>query len=47
MAGRTYVIPDDVQREARAVMPHRVQTATAETTGRDVVSAALANVPVE
>ncbi len=47
LAGRSYVIPDDVQAEARVVMPHRVQTTTAETTGQDVVSAALDTVAVE
>lgn len=47
LAGRSYVIPDDIQAEAWVVMPHRVQTATAETTGRDVVSAALETVAVE
>ena len=47
LAGRSYVVPDDVQTEAWVVMPHRVGTATGETTGRDVVSAALETVPVE
>ena len=47
LSGRSYVIPDDVQIEAWAVLPHRVQTPTADRTGHDVVEAALETVPVE
>ncbi|WP_136716718.1 AAA family ATPase [Halorientalis salina] len=47
LSGRSYVVPDDIQTEAWVVMPHRIQTATAETTGVDVVSGALETVPVE
>jgi MoxR-like ATPase len=45
--GRGYVIPDDVQAEAMAVLAHRIQTNTPERTGRDVVSDALTTVDVE
>ncbi|MFB6164173.1 MAG: AAA family ATPase [Haloarculaceae archaeon] len=47
ISGRDYVLPDDVQTEARAVTVHRVQTATADRTGADVVTDALETVPVE
>jgi len=46
---REYVIPDDVQREAPAVLAHRVrlESATAERSGESVVQDALEQVPVE
>jgi MoxR-like ATPase len=43
--GRDYVIPDDIQAEARAVLTHRVRTATDRTPG-DVVESALDTVEV-
>jgi len=46
LEGRSYVVPDDVQTEARVVLPHRIRTGTAGT-GEDVVSDALASVDVE
>ena len=45
--GREYVIPDDIQTEARVVFPHRVRTNTAETTPESVVESALESVRVE
>jgi len=45
--GRSYVIPDDVQAEARVVFPHRVRTNTTETTPTSVVENALESVRVE
>ena len=45
--GRDYVVPDDVQTEARPVWSHRVRTGTAETDGVDVVERALDAVSVE
>ncbi len=45
--GRDYVLPDDVQTEAPAVLPHRVRTDDPETTGEDIVRAALDGVAVE
>jgi MoxR-like ATPase len=47
LSGRDYVLPDDVQREARAVMPHRIQTAAGERTGEGLVTEALETVTVE
>jgi MoxR-like ATPase len=47
LAGRDYVVPDDVQTEARVVMPHRIRTGSAERTGRDVAANALQQVAVE
>jgi MoxR-like ATPase len=44
--GRSYVIPDDVQYEARAVLTHRVRTTT-DRTASDVVEDALATVDPE
>jgi len=44
--GRSYVVPDDVQTEARAVLTHRVRTAT-DRTASAVVEDALAAVDVE
>jgi len=46
LEGRSYVVPDDVQIEARVVLPHRIRTGTAGT-GEDVVTDALASVDVE
>lgn len=46
LAGRTYVIPDDVQTEATAVLAHRIRTGTAETDGRVAVENALDAVDV-
>ncbi|WP_336001745.1 AAA family ATPase [Halorientalis halophila] len=47
LADRDYVIPDDVQVEAPAIMPHRVRTATADRTGAEIVAEALDAVAVE
>jgi MoxR-like ATPase len=48
LAGREYVVPDDVQQEALAVMSHRVRLAeSGQTSGADVVTNALERVPVE
>jgi MoxR-like ATPase len=44
--GRGYVIPDDIQYEARAVLTHRVRTTT-DQTASDVVEDALAAVEPE
>jgi len=46
LAGREYVIPDDVQTEAPQVLAHRIRT-SGERDGRAVVSEALERVPVE
>ncbi|GAB3671288.1 AAA family ATPase [Halopiger thermotolerans] len=47
--GREYVLPDDVQTEARAVMRHRIQTddRNRDRDGAAVVEDALERVPVE
>ncbi|MFB6084383.1 MAG: AAA family ATPase [Halorientalis sp.] len=47
LADRDYVIPDDVQIEARTIMPHRIRTATGDRTGEGIVAEALESVPVE
>jgi len=47
MNGRGYVVPDDIQREARTVFPHRIRPQTGSETGLDVTETALENVPVE
>ncbi len=47
LTGRDYVVPDDVQTEARAIMPHRVRTAAADRTGEAIVAEALDTVAVE
>ncbi|MFW6448843.1 MAG: AAA family ATPase [Halobacteriota archaeon] len=46
--GRGYVLPDDVRREARAVLAHRIRPALddPETDGTSVVDNALKTVPV-
>jgi MoxR-like ATPase len=46
LAGREYVVPDDVQAEARAVMTHRVRT-DSDRPAAQVVADALDSVPVE
>ncbi len=43
--GRDYVVPEDIQSEARPVLTHRVRTATDRTPG-DVVEEALGSVEV-
>jgi MoxR-like ATPase len=45
--GRGYVVPDDVQTEARTVFPHRIRPRTGSETGLDVTENALESVPVE
>ena len=47
LAGRDYVVPDDVQTEAPSVLAHRVRPESGSRTGGDVVRAALDTVPVE
>jgi MoxR-like ATPase len=44
--GRDYVIPDDVQAEARNVFVHRVRTASGAGTAAELVDSALASVGV-
>ena len=44
--GRGYVLPDDVQMEARTVLSHRVRT-DANVDGETVVERALEDVAVE
>ncbi|MFW5919686.1 MAG: AAA family ATPase [Halanaeroarchaeum sp.] len=44
--GREYVIPDDVQTEARVVFPHRIRTGV-EDTAEALLAEALESVPVE
>ena len=44
---RDYVIPDDLQVEAPAVLPHRIRTETSDRTGADIVERALEAVRVE
>ncbi|MEF8785267.1 MAG: AAA family ATPase [Haloarculaceae archaeon] len=46
LAGRSYVIPDDVKAEAPAVLTHRIRTTT-DHTASAVVEAALATVDPE
>ncbi len=46
LAGREYVIPDDIQTEAPTVLGHRVR-ATEYEDGETLVSEALSTVPVE
>ena len=46
LAGREYVVPDDVQAEARAVMTHRVRT-DSDRPAAEIVTDALDSVPVE
>ncbi len=45
--GRDYVVPDDVQTEARSVFAHRVRPRTGSESGLDVVEDALSSVAVE
>ncbi len=48
ISGREYVVPDDVQQEAVAVMSHRVRLAeSGQSSGVDVVTNALERVRVE
>jgi len=48
LEGRDYVVPDDVQTEAEAVLGHRVRTGaeTGGSTGAALIAEALENVPV-
>jgi MoxR-like ATPase len=46
LAGREYVVPDDVQIEAPSVLGHRIRTAD-RTDGEEIVREALSTVPVE
>ena len=45
--GRGYVVPDDIKREAPAVLEHRIRTDSGDQTAAGVVSEALQTVPVE
>ena len=45
--GRRYVVPDDVQREAPVVLPHRIRTDSSDQTPDELVAAALSSVAVE
>lgn len=47
--GRDYVVPDDVQKEASAVLSHRVRTGaeTGGQSGQALIADALESVPVE
>jgi MoxR-like ATPase len=47
LAGRGYVIPDDIQQEADVTLAHRIRPTAADDTGMDVVQAALSAVRVE
>ncbi|WP_299268549.1 AAA family ATPase [Halorientalis sp.] len=47
LAGRDYVVPDDVQAEVSAIMPHRIRTTTADRTGEEIVTEARRTVTVE
>ncbi|WP_276270636.1 AAA family ATPase [Haloarcula litorea] len=47
LEGREYVVPDDVQREAPVVLPHRIRTETSEQTADALVAEALDTVAVE
>jgi MoxR-like ATPase len=46
LESREYVIPDDVQREAPVVLPHRIRVG-GERRGTELVDDALESVPVE
>jgi len=45
--GRGYVVPDDVQREARVVLPHRLRTGSGEQDATALVETAIDTVPIE
>ena len=45
--GRDYVVPDDLQTEAPAVLSHRIRTDSSDRTGADIVDRALEAVRVE
>jgi len=48
LAGREYVVPDDVQQEAIAVMSHRIRLAEGgDKSGSEIVTDAVERVPVE
>jgi MoxR-like ATPase len=46
LAGREFVLPDDVQAEAFTVLPHRIRTAAGDESARELVDAALTSVDV-
>ena len=46
MEGRSYVIPEDVRREALPVLSHRVIASAAGTDGEDVLKKIIESVPV-
>lgn len=45
--GRAYVVPDDIQREAPVVLPHRIRTDSSDQRAAALVETALETVPVE
>ncbi|MDS0260825.1 AAA family ATPase [Haloarcula sp. S1CR25-12] len=45
--GRGYVVPDDLQREAPVVLPHRIRTDSSDQTADELVATALERVAVE
>ncbi len=47
LEGRAYVIPDDLKREAMAVLAHRIEPAPGDRDGRTIVREALEEVPIE
>ncbi|WP_128904455.1 AAA family ATPase [Halorubrum amylolyticum] len=47
LAGRGYVIPDDVQAEAPTVFAHRIRSESGGVDGAEIVADALDRVPVE
>ncbi|QFU82414.1 AAA family ATPase [Natronorubrum aibiense] len=47
IAGRDYVLPDDVQTEAPVVFPHRIRTTDRDRDAETIVANALERVPVE
>jgi MoxR-like ATPase len=45
--GRGYVVPDDIQREAPVVLPHRIRTDSSDQRAEALVETALETVAVE
>jgi len=47
LAGRDYVVPEDIAREAPAVLAHRIRTGSTDRSAESLVEEAIETVPIE
>ncbi|MFB6162398.1 MAG: AAA family ATPase [Halococcoides sp.] len=47
LSGRDYVVPEDIAREAPAVLPHRIRTGSTDRSAESLVEEAIETVPIE